>query len=453
MTTDVSFSKVYAERTAKSRTLFDKATTVLPGGFTRSPFVHAPYPTFFARADGCKIWDVDGNEYIDYVNNLGPLLLGHNHPRVMAKVKECLEKGLTMGAMTEWEVEYAGKIVDKYAGIEQLLFTDSGSSAVGKAVRACRYKTGRKYIAFKDGGYHGAYDSCWPLEPEHYAGIPQELVQMVVRLPINNAEATEKIIKDHKNKLACVLNEPTVGSLGHEHDEEFLEYNKRLRELTQQYDVPFIMDEIVTGFRLAPGGYGERFGVHGDFTVLNKILGHGMGGSGAFGSSKENMRLWAPEIQPNSLLHKSAVLQNPGTMNDWKLPMAAGLGMIEELTPALYEHLDRLGERMRGGFRKIVEDIGIRTQIVGISSFFQVFFTAEKIRSPEQVRTNNLALTRIFELGCQNQGVNLPKNHCAFISSPMTEKEIDRTLDVMRNVLIEMMPTIRTIAPSLIKRE
>ena len=453
MAADDSISEQYAKRTTNSKRLFDRAKSVLPGGFTRSPLVQAPYPTFFVRADGCKLWDVDGNEYIDYLNNLGPLLLGHNHPKVMSKVKECLEEGLTMGAMTPWEVEYAEKIVEKYAGIEQLLFTDSGSSAVGKAVRVCRYNTGRKYIAFKDGGYHGAYDSCWPLEREHYAGIPQELIDLIIRLPINDGEAAEKIIKEYKDKLACVLNEPTVGFLGHEHDEEFLEYNKRLRELTQQYDVPLIMDEIVTGFRLAAGGYGERFGVVGDFTVLNKVLGHGMGGSGAFGSTKENMRHWAPEIQPNSLNPKSAALQNPGTMNDWKLPMAAGLGMIGELKPSLYEHLDRMGERLRGGLRKIVGEIGIKVQVVGISSIFQVFFTEERIRNPDQVRRANVLLTRVFDLGCQSQGVNLPKNHCSFLSSPMAEKEIDRTLEVMKNVLSEMVPTIKTIAPSLIKRD
>lgn len=448
-----SVSDEYTRRTGNSKRLFDRASIVFPGGFTRTPFVHGPYPTFFVRAEGCRIWDVDGNEYIDYVNNLGPLLLGHNHPRVMGKIKECIDNGLTMGSMSSWEVELAEKIVDRYAGIEQLLFTDSGSAAVAKAVRTCRYMTGRKYIAFKDGAYHGAYDSCWPLQREHHAGIPQELIDMMIRLPLNDAEAAEKIIKEHKDKLACVLNEPTIGSLGHEHDDEFLEYNKRLRELTQQYDVPLIMDEIVTGFRLAAGGYGEKFGVHGDFTVLNKILGHGMGGNGAFGSSKENMRHWAPYIPANSLQPKNADLQNPGTMNDWKLPMAAGLGMMEELRPSLYEHLDKMGDRLRNGLRNILADIGIRAQVVGISSIFHIFFTEERIRNPNQVASSNILLTRIFELGCQNKGVNLAKNHCSFLSSPMTEKEIDRTLEVMKNVLIDMLPIMNTTTPSLIKRD
>jgi len=448
-----SISEQYIRRTGNSKKLFDKASIVFPGGFTRTPFVHSPYPTFFVRAEGCRIWDIDGNEYIDYLNNLGPLLLGHNHPRVMAKVRECMDKGLTMGTMSSWELELAEKIVDRYTGIEQLLFTDSGSAAVGKAVRSCRYMTGRKYIAFKDGAFHGAYDSCWPLEPERHAGIPHELIDMVVRLPFNDAEGTEKIIKEHKDKLACVLNEPTVGSLGHEHNEEFLEYNRRLRELTQQYDVPLIMDEIVTGFRLAPGGYGEKFGVHGDFTVLNKILGHGMGGNGAFGSSRENMRYWAPHIPANSLQPRNADLQNPGTMNDWKLPMAAGLGMMEELRPSLYEHLDEMGDRLRNGLRNILADIGVRAQVVGISSIFHIFFTEERIRSPNQVARSNVLLTRIFELGCQNRGVYLARNHCSFLSSPMTEKEIDRTLEVMRNVLTDMLPIMKTSAPSLMKRD
>jgi glutamate-1-semialdehyde 2,1-aminomutase len=443
----------YSSRTGKSKELYNKAVRIFPGGFTRSPFVHGPYPTFFVRADGCRIWDVDGNEYIDYVNNLGPLLLGHNHPKVMGKVRECLEKGFTMGAMSSWEIELAEKVIDRYEGIEQLLFTDSGSAAVGKAIRACRHMTGRKYVAYKEGAYHGAYDSCWPLQPEKYAGIPHELIDLLMPLPINNAEAAEKTIKENKEKLACVLNEPTVGTLGHEHDDEFLEYNRRLRELTEQYDVPLIMDEIVTGFRLAAGGYGERYGVVGDFTLLNKILGHGMGGNGAFGSSKENMRYWAPDIQPNSLNPRSAVLQNPGTMNDWKLPMAAGLGMIGELGPSLYDHLDTMGDRLRSGLRRILTDLGIKAQVVGISSIFHLFFTEERIRNLDTVKRSNLFLTRVFELGCHSQGVNLAKNHCSFLSSPMTEREIDQTLEVMKNVLIEMKPIIGTTAPSLMKRD
>ena len=133
--------------------------------------------------------------------------------------------------------------------------------------------------------------------------------------------------------------------------------------------------------------------------------------------------------------------------------MAAGLGMIEELRPTLYEHLDRMGEKLRDGLRKILTDIGIRAQVTGISSIFQLFFTAERIRNPDQVARANILLTRVFELGCQGQGVNLPKNHCAFLSSPMTEKEINKTLEVMRIVLIEMIPTIKTISPSLIKSD
>ena len=450
---EASVTQQYARRTGNSRRLFDRASLVFPGGFTRSPFVHGPYPTFFVRAEGCRIWDVDGNEYSDYVNNLGPLLLGHNHPRVMQRVKECMDRGLTMGTMSPWEVELAEKIVERYAGIEQLLFTDSGSAAVGKAVRSCRHMTGKKFIAFKDGAYHGAYDSCWPLRPDRHAGIPKELIDLVIPLPMDDAEAAEKVIKDQRGKLACVLNEPTVGSLGHEHNEGVLEYNRRLRELTEQYDIPLIMDEIVTGFRLAPGGYGERFGVQGDFTVLNKILGHGMGGNGAFGSSKENMRYWAPTLAANSLQPKHAVLQNPGTMNDWKLPMAAGLGMMEELHPGLYEHLDRIGDRLRNGLRNILEELGIRAQVVGVSSIFQLFFTKERIRTAAEAANSNWLLSSVLELGCLNEGVNLAKNHCSFLSSPMTEKEIDRTLQVMRRVLTNMLPVVKTMAPSLIRKD
>ena len=268
---------------------------------------------------------------------------------------------------------------------------------------------------------------------------------------MNDGAAAEKIIKENKDELACVLNEPTVGMMGHEHNEEYLEYNKRLREITKQYDIPLIMDEIVTGFRLARGGYGERFGIIGDYTTLNKVLGHGMP-LACFGSSKENMKYWAHDLQPNSLQPKSAPLLNPGTMNDWKLAIAAGLGMIEELKPSLYEHLDKMGDKLRNGLRKIFSDLGIKAQVVGISSIFQVFFTEEQIHSMNQVRRSNRLLYRMFDLGLLNKGINVGKDHCSFLSSPMTEKEIDQTLEAMKEVLSNMVPMIKTIAPSLIER-
>jgi len=441
----------YVRRRKTSKEVFERAREVFPGGFTRAPFVQGVYPTFMARAQGCKMWDVDGNEYIDYVNNYGPLLLGHNHPSVVKKVDECKENGLWSGAMTKWEVELAEKVVGMYRGIERMLFTDSGSAAVGKAVRGCRYVTGKKYVAYKATAYHGAYDSCWPLVPEREAGIPRELIDLLICLPLNDGDAAERIIRDNKDRLACVLNEPTLGHLGHEHNNEMLEYNKQLREITENYGIPMVMDEIVTGFRYAPGGYGERFGVVGDYTALNKVLGHGMP-LGAFGSSEENMKYWAPSIQSDSVQTKPAALQNPGTLNDWKLACAAGLGAMSELKPELYQHLEHLGDKLRTGLKGILSDLRINAQVVGVSSIFHLLFIDEKIRTNEQVDKSNSFLYRTFELGCMTKGINLGKNHHSFLSSPMTDKDIDHTLDVMREVLTSMKPTIETTAPNLIEK-
>jgi len=397
------------------------------------------------------MWDVDGNEYIDYVNNYGPLLLGHNHPSVVKSVKECLANGLWSGAMTKWEVELAEKVVGMYQGIERMLFTDTGSAAVGKAVRGCRYLTKKKYIAYKATAYHGAYDSVWPLVTEREAGIPKDIIDLLIRLPLNDGDAAERIIRDNNDRLACVLNEPTLGHLGHEHTKEMLEYNKHLRETTERYGIPMVMDEIVTGFRLAPGGYAEKYGVVGDYTALNKILGHGMP-LGAFGSSEANMKPWAPETRPDSVKTQPAVLQNPGTLNDWKLACAAGLGAMSELQPELYQHLERLGDKLRKGLRTILSDLRINAQVVGTSSMFHLVFIDQKVRTNEQIDNSNMLLYRTFELGCMSRGINLGKNHHSFLSSPMTDKDIEHTLDIMREVLNGMKPTIKTAAPNLILR-
>lgn len=206
----------------------------------------------------------------------------------------------------------------------------------------------------------------------------------------------------------------------------------------------------MTGFRYAPGGYGERFGVVGVYTALNKILGHGMP-LGAFGAHEEDMKCWAPEIRSDSVQTKTAALQNPGTLNDWKLACAAGLGAISEMKPELYQHLDRLGDKLRKGLRGILSDLRINAQVVGISSIFHLLFTSEKVRTNEQVDKSNSFLYRTFELGCMSKGINLGKNHSSFLSSPMTDRDIEHTLDIMREVLTSMKPTIKAKAPDLME--
>lgn len=263
----ISITEEYEKRTPTSKKLFDRARDVFPGGYTRQPFQHNPYPTFMKRAQGCRIWDVDGNEYIDFVNNYGPLILGHRNPKVLEAVTEQLEN-LWLGANCEAEVKLAERVKKQVPCAERILFCPTGSEADMNAIRTYRAIRGKDKIAMWEGGYCGSSDSLYVSK-----GIPKDLLSKIIFLPYNNADGVEKIVKANKDELACVIVDPTLGDIGHVPAKR--EFYKALREITEETEVPLIFDEVVDGFRLAPGGAQERFGVKPDMCVLGKIIGGG----------------------------------------------------------------------------------------------------------------------------------------------------------------------------------
>jgi len=387
------------------------------------------------------IWDVDGNEYIDFVNNYGPLIIGHNHPEVLDAVREQIED-LWLGAPTEIEIRLAEKVQESFPNAERILFCPTGAEACMKAIRTYRATTGRDKIAMFDGAFHGASDSLFFSQ-----GIPKDLTSKITLMPFNNREGVERLVKANRNELAAVIVEPTMGNMGHQPAKR--EFYRALREITEENSVPLIFDEIVDGFRISPGGAQERFGVKADMVTLGKILGGGFP-LAAFASSQETMNVWS--IRKSSSLDIAGPLaSHPGTYNDFKVSMAAGLSTIDQLTPNVYRHLEKIGKDLRNGLEKICSDLNIKAQVTGISSIFHLQFTDEPIINADSARRANRLLYRIFELSMLNKGINLGKSHSSFLSEPMTDSDIKRTLNAAQETLAAMKPMIKDIAPTLVK--
>jgi len=400
-----------------------------------------PYPTYLKRAKGCKVWDEDGNEYIDYVCNMGPLILGHDHPSVSEAVKQQLDSGLWMGGPSELEVRLAEKVVERYPSIEQLRFCATGSEACMNAAKAVRAYTDKDRIVAAEGAYHGSCESLYPS-----GGVPKDLLAKVIRVPFNDAEKLEKAVKEHKNEVAAVFIEPILGGAGSLAPKDG--YLKAAREITENNDVPLVFDEVVTGFRLARGGAAERFGVKPDVAIFGKVLGGGFP-CAAFGGTTEMMESFAYPIT-NSLLVVNPPVRHPGTYNDHKASMAAGLATLDELDSDAYAHLEKVGQRIRNGLTQLSREIGIKTQITGIASIFHMHFTGTEITDINSASKANGLLVRYYDICMANRGINLAKAHSSFCSTPLTERDVDQTLDAIKGTLTEMKPIVREVAPNLV---
>ncbi|MGA2665554.1 MAG: aminotransferase class III-fold pyridoxal phosphate-dependent enzyme, partial [Nitrososphaerales archaeon] len=257
----------FARRTEKSESLFRRAQRVMPSGSTRSPFYGTPYPFYAQRAEGCRVWDVDGNEYVDYVSNMGPLVLGHRHPAVEKAVADQVAS-IWCGAPVEPEIELAEAILKAFPMGDRLLFTPSGTEALMKLVRAARAASGKKKLAIDSGSFHGTSDSLSP-----GPGVPEELSSLVLGYRYNDEESFRKVIREARNELAAVVIEAILGPAGGvPPTRSFL---RTVREETERYGITLIFDEVVTGFRLARGGISELYSVRPDAVALGKIIGGG----------------------------------------------------------------------------------------------------------------------------------------------------------------------------------
>ena len=275
----------YAETTARSAALFERATASLPGGNSRTTIFIDPYPCYVERGEGCRIWDADGNERIDFINNYTSLILGHSHPRVVEALQEQAARFVSVAAPSELEIELAEAIKERLPSIDLIRFGNSGTEGTMMAIRAARAFTGRSKIVKFEGGYHGTHDyavvdagaagAAGTGTTTQGAGIPEAVADTVVIAPFNDPDATERVLAAHRDELAAVIVEPVMGAAGViPADESFLVF---LRELTQSLGALLVFDEVIS-FRVGYGGAQGRYGVRPDLTTMGKIIGGGLAG-------------------------------------------------------------------------------------------------------------------------------------------------------------------------------
>ncbi|GAB4337910.1 MAG: glutamate-1-semialdehyde 2,1-aminomutase [Candidatus Abyssubacteria bacterium] len=445
----------YFAWSSKSQKLMERARRFMPGGDTRTTAHYLPYPVFMNRAQGCHIYDVDGHEYTDFMNNFTTLILGHAHPKVVEAVAKQAALGSAYAAPTESQFELAEIICTRAPSIEQLRFCSCGSEATMMAIRAARAFTGKQKIMKIEGGYNGNHDtgeiSLIPIESGPFEeptpllpdkGVPLSALGDMVITPFNEPEITEKLIKKHKDELAALIMEPMMGALGMIAPKPG--YLKEIRRITRENDVLLIFDEVIT-FRLSSGGMQQMFGVSPDLTAMGKIIGGGLP-IGAFGGRREIMQQFSPET-PNFMMHASTFSGNP-------LTMAAGIAALKELTPEVYERLNNLGDKLRNGFNTAFEEVGIRGQATGLGSLVNLHLTDKPISNARD------SVMGFFQAGpipmhlhlCMLQHGVFPASRQMYcISTPMTEKDINRTVDALTDTLQELKPIIEADYPHLLK--
>src|SRR5215471_1968665 len=370
---------VMSQTLEKSRELHQRAEKLIPGGVDSPVRAFASVggsPPVIVRGAGARMWDADGNVYIDYVGSWGPLILGHAHPEVLAAVEAAARNGTSFGATTPAEADLAEEIIRALPSIEKVRFVSSGTEATMSAIRLARAYTSRKYIVKFEGCYHGHADMLLvkagsgvaTLGIPGSAGVPEEVTQFTLALPYNDVAAVEFAFKKFPQQIACVIVEPVVGNMGCVLPAEG--YLKTLREITAHDQSLLIMDEVMTGFRLAMGGAQALYGIQPDLTTLGKIIGGGMP-VGAYGGRAEIMNLVAP-LGP---------MYQAGTLSGNPLAMAAGLATLRHLRnhPDIYLRLERQSTNLVTGIMQSACQKQIPLQANRVGSMFTWFFCDQPV--------------------------------------------------------------------------
>jgi len=425
----------------RSRKLFEEARKLTPGGVHSALRFSDPYPIFISKAKGAKIYDVDGNEYIDYHLAFGPVLLGHAHPSVAAAVKNQLNRGIIYGFSNELEVEVAKKIKTYVPSAQMTRFCNSGTEATYHAIRVARAYTKRWKIIKFEGAYHGWHDCVSvssspslrdagpresPASVPDTAGLPVEVAKNTIVVPFNDPEVLEKTIRKHEGDIATVITEPILhGSATCIPPEKgFLEF---LREITMKYDIVLIFDEVVTGFRHDLGGAQKLFSVTPDLTTFGKAMANGFPVAAVCGR-RDIMEMFKP----------TGSVDYGGTFNGNPISMAATLATMRELEKGdVCQRLFNLGENFRTQLNEIVAELGLRAQVVGFGSVFQLLFTEKKIRDYRDTLTSNTELFKKFQREIMSKGIFILShaNKRCHVSAAHTNEDLKYTIQNAREIL------------------
>lgn len=418
----------------KSEQLFERAVKRIPGGVNspvRAYGAIGEAPRFIEKADGCYIYDVDGNCYIDYIDSWGPMILGHNFPAIKESVVKACENGLSFGCATEIEVEMAEFICENIPHIEMIRMVNSGTEAVMSAIRAARGFTGKNKIIKFAGCYHGHSDAMLVSAgsgvmtsgvPDS-AGVPKGCTEDTMTAVYNDLSSVETLLQKAEGETAAVIVEPVGANMGVVPPKEgFLQ---GLRSLCDKYGALLIFDEVITGFRLSFGGAAQYFHVKPDLVTYGKIIGAGMP-VGAYGGRKEIMEMVSPV---------GAVYQ-AGTLSGNPIAMTAGLTQLKYLHahPEVYTGLEKKGEKLYGGMKKILKEEGLSYQINHISSLASLFFTEKEVVDYHSAKTSDTKAFAEYFKGMLGMGIHIAPSQfeAMFLSGAHTDEAIEKTLDAVK---------------------
>lgn len=420
----------------KSKKLFDRALKVIPGG------VNSPVracrsvgrdPIFIAHAEGCLVFDEDGNSFIDYIGSWGPMILGHRHPAVIEAISRVLKRGTSFGAPIDLEIKLAEMIIDAVPSIEMVRMVNSGTEATMSAIRLARGFTGRDTIVKFDGCYHGHADALLveagsgvaTLSIPGSPGVPKSFVAHTLSLPYNDIDGIKKVMGEQGDKIACIIVEPVAGNMGLVTPVDgFLE---TLRELSEKNGSILIFDEVMTGFRVAFGGAQSLYEISPDVTCLGKIIGGGLP-VGAYGGRREIME----HIAPHGPVYQA------GTLSGNPLAMAAGIETLTQLMkPGFYEALDEKAGHLATGLEQAAENAGIDVIGARIGSMLGLFFNEKSVLNFDDAKASDLEMFSAFYNGMLQKGVYIAPSQfeALFVSAAHGRGHIDATIKAAEEVM------------------
>ena len=414
----------------RSSSLFVQAQRHIPGGVNspaRAFKAVGRDPLFIERADGARLYDEDGNSYLDYIGSWGPMILGHRHPAVLEALEEALRRGTSYGAPTSAEIAMADLICEIVPSIESVRLVNSGTEATMSAIRVARGYTGRDLVVKFIGNYHGHVDSLLvkagsglaTLGISDSAGVPAAFAATTIALPFNSLEAVRECFDTHGDQIACVILEPVVGNMGCVPPVEgFLE---GLRKITEQHGALLIFDEVMTGFRVALGGAQQRYGVTPDMTTLGKIIGGGLP-VGAYGGRKDIM----DKVSPVGPVYQA------GTLSGNPLAVAAGLATLRLLKeePQVYENIDRKAKMLAKGVAAAAAAAGVTITINRVASMVTFFFHPGPVTDWDSAAKSRTDVFWAFFRAMLDRGIYLPcsQYEAAFVSAALTDEDIEATV-------------------------
>ena len=440
----------FTKRTLRSKQHDARAKERLPGGDTRAATYFAPYPAYMASGSGCYLYDVDGNEYLDLLNNYTSLIHGHAHPDLIAAAAAQLERGTVFGAAGEIQFQHAEHLCNRIISMDQVRYCNSGTEATLYAIRAARAFTGKDIFIKMDGGYHGCHDAVEVnifADPEsspakHIGpGVTSSVLEDVLVVPFNDLDAAETLLKSNVDKVAAIIVEPLMGAAGVICPQPG--YLQGLRLLADKYNVVLIFDEVMT-FRLSTGGLQETEDVQPDLTTLAKIIGGGLP-IGAFGGRSDIMSRFDPA-------HETPIFHS-GTFNGNNITMAAGLTAMGLYDRAAVTRLNQLGDRFRDGLAAAFKATGIKGCVSGLGSLMQLHWQE---RPPANAADSMVGLMKagelpnLIHLEMMNRGVYTARRGMICLSTPMTQRDIDKAVASFNESLSILKPYIADTVPYLL---